>query len=216
MTEKSALEAVNARYSVLAETACCLSCGGAIDRAHARPGEVAVDLGSGRGQDALRLATQVGEQGHVYGLDAADGMLDRARRTAQKLGIRNVEFRQCALEALDLPDAVADLVISNCTINHATDKPKAWSEVRRILKPGGRFVVSDIYALDAVPAEYRNDPEAVAECWAGAVEKGPYLETLACCGFVDIEIQEESAPYQKGAIEVASFTITGRTPGGNA
>jgi arsenite methyltransferase len=208
------IHAIDKRYSGLAESECCLSCGGAIDRAQARPGEIAVDIGSGRGQDALRLAEVVGPTGHVYGIDAAEGMLDKARRTAEKLNVKNVEFRRSELERIDLPDAVADLVISNCTMNHAADKKAAWSEIERILKPGGRFVISDIYALDEVPAEFRTDPEAVAECWAGAVPRKSYLETLSCCGLVDIEVLEESAPYKKGEIEVASFTIAGRKPGG--
>jgi arsenite methyltransferase len=210
----ASIAAINERYTGLADADCCLSCGGAADRAQARPGEVAVDIGSGRGQDALRLAEAVGPTGFVYGIDAADGMLDKARRTAAKLGIGNIEFRRSELEKLDLPDNVADLVISNCTMNHATNKEAAWSEILRILKPGGRFVISDIYALDEVPEAFRTDPEAVAECWAGAVERDPYLETLVCCGFADIEVLDESAPYKKGEIEVASFTISGRKPGG--
>jgi len=209
----ASLRAIDTRYSGLAESSCCLSCGGAADRAGAKPGEVVVDIGSGRGQDALRLAEVVGPTGRVYGIDAAHGMLDKARRTAEKLGVTNVEFRRSELEALDLPDAVCDLVISNCTMNHATDKKAAWAEIYRILKPGGRFVVSDIYALHEVPVAFRSDPKAVAECWAGAVEREPYLETLSACGFADIEVLEESAPYEKGAIEVASFTVLGRKVG---
>jgi arsenite methyltransferase len=207
------IQAIDKRYSALAESSCCLSCGGAADRAQAQPGEVAVDIGSGRGQDVIRLAEAVGPSGHVYGIDAAQGMLDKAKRTAEKLGVTNVEFRRSELEKLDLPDAVADLVISNCTLNHATDKKAAWAEIYRVLKPGGRFVVSDIYALHEVPVAFRNDPKAVAECWAGAVERETYLRTLNDCGLSGIEVLEESAPYKKGAIEVASFTVAGRKVG---
>ncbi|MBI5508920.1 MAG: methyltransferase domain-containing protein [Deltaproteobacteria bacterium] len=205
--------AIDARYSKLAESSCSLSCGGAADRAQVRPGEVVVDIGSGRGQDVLRLAESVGAAGCVYGIDAADGMLEKARRAAEELGVTNVEFRHAELEDLDLPDQVADVVISNCTLNHATDQKAAWAEIYRVLKPGGRFVVSDIYALAEVPAAFRTNPEAVAECWAGAVERQTYLDTISGCGFTDIEVLEESAPYEKGAIQVASFTVAGRKVG---
>ncbi|MCK5467049.1 MAG: methyltransferase domain-containing protein, partial [Cyclobacteriaceae bacterium] len=104
----------------------------------------------------------------------------------------------------------ANLVISNCTINHSDDKYRVWSEIERILKKSGRFVVSDIYSIGEVPDEYRNDPQAVAECWAGATTKQEYLDTLVKVGFKDIEIIEESAPYEKGKIEVVSFTIAGK------
>ena len=104
---------------------------------------------------------------------------------------------------------MVDLVISNCTINHAKDKYKVWREIERILKRSGRFVVSDIYATKEVPEQYRNDLQAVAECWAGATTKDEYLETLQKVGFKNIEIIEESTPYPKGEIEVVSFTISG-------
>ncbi|MCE5331516.1 MAG: methyltransferase domain-containing protein, partial [Bacteroidales bacterium] len=100
--------------------------------------------------------------------------------------------------------------ISNCTINHASDKPAVWSEVYRILKPGGRFVVSDIYATQPIADEYRNDPVAVAECWAGSVTRAEYLTMLEKAGFIEIKIYEESEPYAKGQAEVASFTISGK------
>lgn len=201
---------IQVRYSNLAEDACCLSCGGALDYSKATPGEICVDLGSGRGTDVLRLAEDVGEEGMVYGIDVSDGMLRKAEKNAAKLGVTNVEFIKSELENIKLQTETANLVISNCTINHASDKFRVWSEIERILKKSGRFVVSDIYSIGEVPEEYRNDPEAVAECWAGSVTKQEYLDTLMKVGFKDIEIIEESAPYEKGKIEVASFTITGR------
>ena len=114
------------------------------------------------------------------------------------------------LEKIDIADKQADLIISNCTINHASDKLKVWQEIHRILKKGGRFSISDIYSLEDVPDEYKNDPVAVAECWAGAIRKDIYMNILNEVGFVDINIIEESVPYEKGKIQVASFTIVGK------
>lgn len=201
---------INKRYSELAESECCLSCGGALNYAESKAGEVCVDLGSGRGTDVLRMAESVGENGFVYGVDISDGMLDKARRNAEKFGVSNVSFVRSELEKLDLPDKVADLVISNCTLNHAADKQSVWNEIYRILKKGGRFVISDIYATAGIAEEYRNDPVAVAECWAGSVTRAEYMKHLENAGFTSIEIIEESAPYRKGNAEVASFTIAGK------
>lgn len=205
---------INKRYSELAETTCCLSCGGAINYSEALPGEVCVDLGSGRGTDVLRLAENVGNTGFAYGIDISDGMIQKANSTATRLGITNAEFIQSTLEKIKLDDNVADLVISNCTINHASDKQAVWNEVFRILKKGGRFVVSDIYSSDPVPEEYRNDPVAVAECWAGSVTREEYLEQLRIAGFSSIRIIEESTPYEKGKVMVSSWTIAGKKPSG--
>ncbi len=201
---------INNRYSELAESECCLSCGGAINYAEPKTGEVCVDLGSGRGTDVLRMAESVGATGFVYGIDISDGMLDKARRNAEKFGVTNVSFICSELEKLELPDKVADLVISNCTLNHAADKQSVWNEIYRILKKGGRFVISDIYATSVIADEYRNDPVAVAECWAGSVTRSEYMLQLENAGFASIEIIEESAPYAKGNAEVASFTIAGK------
>lgn len=206
------LTAINSRYTELASTSCCLSCGGAINYAKPQKGEICVDLGSGRGTDVLTMADQVGEQGFVYGIDISDGMLEKARKMAMKFDIQNVRFVQSDLCSIDLPPNTADLVISNCTINHASDKNAVWNEVFRIMKKGGRFVVSDIYAKNPIPDEYHNDPEAVAECWAGAVTKKEYLEVLQSNGFTHLEILEESNPYLKGKAEVVSFTIAGLKP----
>ncbi|OGR15141.1 MAG: hypothetical protein A2341_21515 [Deltaproteobacteria bacterium RIFOXYB12_FULL_58_9] len=203
---------VAVRYDSLAESACCLSCGGARDLARPVLGEICIDLGSGRGTDALAMADEVGAQGHVYGVDAAEKMLARGRRDANKLGVENVTFCAGTLDNTSLNAGIADVVISNCAINHANDKEAVWREVFRVLKPGGRFVVSDIYSLREVPKLYRDDPEAVAQCWAGASTRDEYLATLARVGFDAIEILEESEPYKKGEIEVASWTVRGFRP----
>ncbi|MBN2348670.1 MAG: methyltransferase domain-containing protein [Bacteroidales bacterium] len=204
-----ALIEINNRYSKLAEDTCCLSCGGAVNYSKAANGEICLDLGSGRGTDVLRLAEEVGKTGFVYGVDISQGMLDKANRTAEKMGVTNVKFIRSELEEIPLDSETVDLVISNCTINHAKNKDQVWNEIFRILKNNGRFVVSDIYSSEPVPEQYRNDPVAVSECWAGSVTRQEYLDTLENSGFKNIQIIEESAPYPKGKIEVSSFTISG-------
>ena len=204
---------INNRYSRLAEDSCCLSCGNAIDYSKALKGETCVDLGSGRGTDVLRLTEEVGEKGFVFGIDISDGMLQKAKATADKLGVKNVKFLKSELENLPIENESIDLVISNCTINHASNKQKVWFEIARILKKGGRFVISDIYSSEPVPEAYRNDPTAIAECWAGSVTRYEYMEHLQIAGFTNIEIIEESAPYSKGKIMVSSFTIKGKMSG---
>lgn len=206
-------DAIEARYGALAESSCCLSCGSALAHVAAEAGQKCLDLGCGRGTDVMRLAQRVGPVGHAYGIDITDSMLDRARRTSEKLGVVNVTFLKADLAALPIGNAEVDWVTSNCVLNHANDKAAVWKEIARVLKPGGRFVVSDIYALEPVPEVYRNDPEAVAECWAGAILKSEYLEAIGNAGLTNITILEESAPYDKGKIKVASFTLSGNRPG---
>ncbi len=201
-------EAINQRYSDLSESSCCLSCGGAVNHTQPSTGQICVDLGSGRGNDVIRMAENVGSEGHVYGIDLSDGMVAKAKANLAKFGIANASILQSQLEQLPLESNTVDWVISNCTINHCENKQAVWNEVHRILKPGGKFVVSDIYATTPIPAEYRNDPEAVAECWAGSVTKEEYLGMLQKAGFRDVNILEESAPYAKGKAEVCSFTIS--------
>ena len=203
------VSSINERYTNLSETTCCLSCGGAINHAGVQPGEVCLDLGSGRGNDVIRMAEEAGENGFAYGIDLSDGMVKKARTNLDKFGVTNAEIIQSEMESLPLNDNSVDVTISNCTINHSSNKEAVWSEVFRVLKPGGRFVVSDIYATAPIADEYRNDPQAVAECWAGAVTRAEYLTMLEETGFTNIKILEESEPYAKGMAEVASFTLYG-------
>ncbi len=214
MSTIKSTDAINIRYSALSTSSCCLSCGGAVNYARAQMGEVCLDLGSGRGNDVFRLAEAVGNKGYVYGMDISDGMLEKAKKTAQKLEIENVAFLKTRLEEIPLEDNSLDLIISNCTMNHAENKQAVWNEIFRVLKNGGRFVVSDIYSSEKVPEEYANDLEAIAECWAGSVTKEEYLKTLRKAGFLEVLIHEESEPYVKGAIKVSSFTLEGiKSPG---
>jgi arsenite methyltransferase len=203
------IKAIDNRYSVLAKKSCCLSCGGAINYADPQPGETCIDLGSGRGNDCISLAEKTGSSGHVYGIDISDGMIEKAKFNVAQKRLVNIEFKKSPIEIIPLPDNSVNLVISNCTINHANDKVAVWKEIYRVLGQNGRFIVSDIYSLEPVPPEFSNDPEAVAECWAGAITRNEYLSILNRVGFTDIEILEESTPYKKGYIEVSSFTIRG-------
>ncbi len=207
MQGNSAVKAINIRYSELAEESCCLSCGGAINHAGAADGEYCADLGSGRGLDVIKMAQAVGAEGRAYGIDVSEGMIKKARKNIDKFDVQNAEIIQSALERLPFKDGELDLIISNCTINHAEDKKTVWNEIARSLKTGGRFVVSDIYSMEEVPEKYRNDPEAVAECWAGSVTKDEYLDQLAGAGFENLDILEESAPYEKAQIQCVSWTI---------
>jgi len=212
MDRQQLLDQINRHYSALASAQGSLSCGGAVRYAGVRRGQTAIDLGSGRGQDVLRLAEAVGPSGAVYGVDAADGMIERAERDAARRGVRNAHFVKSELEAIDLPAELADVVISNGAFSHAHEKPAAWRELFRVLKPGGRFVVSDIYATEEVPAEFRDDTDAVARGWGSAVTREQYLAVLQQCGFVELATFEESEPYVYGPIDVVSFTIAGRRP----
>ncbi|TVQ12292.1 MAG: methyltransferase domain-containing protein [Bacteroidetes bacterium] len=202
-------QAISRRYDELSGQECCLSCGGAINYADIQPGFQCADLGSGKGFDVLKMATIAGPEGFAWGVDVSDAMMDTARENAQKLKLANVAFIKSELENIQLDTETLDLVLSNCTLNHSLDQGAVWKEIFRILKYGGCFVVSDIFSLEKVSDKFRNDPEAVAQCWAGAVTKEEYFNNLKTAGFDAVEIIEESKPYQKGEIHVCSFTIKG-------
>lgn len=200
------------RYAGFAQKESSLSCGTAASRLEPAPGAVCVDLGCGRGGDVISLAKKVGPTGRAIGVDLTPAMLEVARARAAEAGLTNATFVQAPLEALTLGDALADHVVSNCALNHATDKVRVWAEIARVLKPGGRFTVSDIYAVHGIDEVHRNDPIAVAECWAGAVTRGEYLAQIAAAGLVDVQVTDERPPYVKAQATLASFTVSGRKP----
>ncbi len=208
--EKEFTKAISLRYDELSGQQCCLSCGGAINYADIKPGYVCADLGSGKGFDVLKMATIATSSGFAYGIDVSEAMIETARENARKLGQTNVAFVKSELENIALENETMDFILSNCTINHSLDQAAVWREISRLLKPGGHFVVSDIYALEPVPDKFRNDPASVAECWAGAVTKEEYIANIKNAGFSMVEFIEESIPYEKGKIKVCSFTIKGR------
>jgi arsenite methyltransferase len=166
-----------------------LGCGNPTALAQLHPGEVVLDLGSGGGIDVILSAKRVGSKGKAYGLDMTDEMLALARDNQRKAGIDNVEFLKGEIENIPLPDNFVDVVISNCVINLSGDKSRVLSEAFRVLKPGGRFAVSDVVIRGEVPAEVRRSMELWIGCVAGALEESEYRDKLAQAGFEAIEIE---------------------------
>jgi arsenite methyltransferase len=166
-----------------------LGCGNPTALASLAPGEAVLDLGSGGGIDVLLSARRVGPTGFVYGLDMTDEMLALARRNAAEQGATNVEFLKGRIEEIPLPEDSVDVVISNCVINLSADKGRVLREAFRVLKPGGRFAVSDVVARGELPADLRRDLEAWVGCVAGALEEGEYRRLLAAAGFEAIDVE---------------------------
>jgi SAM-dependent methyltransferase len=201
-------EAVSARYGVLSTSCCTLSCGEALDLAAPTTGEVLVDLGCGRGQDVIRAAGRVGAAGAAIGIDQTEEMLLVARRSVPPF-LSNIRFLRCDLAALAIDSESVHVVISNCTINHAPDKEAVYREIHRVLRGGGRFVVSDVIAEQELPLDVKNDPDAWAACYGGAIPEEQYLDAVADAGFERIEVLHRSDPYEKGGVMVRSLTIKG-------
>lgn len=199
--------AVTARYATLASTCGSLSCGAALDLAAPGKGETVVDLGCGRGRDVLRASALVGPGGLAIGIDVSEEMLaEAARRTAAAANVRLV---LSPMAPLAVDDAVADVVVSNCAINHAPDKAAVFCEIHRVLRPGGRFVVSDVIAERELPEAVRGDPAAWAACYGGAIPERDYLAAARGVGFQSLEVLHRSAPYDKGGVRVLSLTLRG-------
>jgi ubiquinone/menaquinone biosynthesis C-methylase UbiE len=169
-----------------------LGCGNPTALASIKEGETVVDLGSGPGLDCFLAAKKVGPKGHVIGIDMTPEMLAKAWENAAKGGYENVEFRKGLIEELPVDDSTVDLIISNCVINLSPEKQKVFDEAYRILKPGGRIMVSDIVLLQHLPEKVRDNANAYSACIAGAVLKDEYLGHLKTAGFNDIEILAES------------------------
>jgi len=177
--------------AALPETAvlASLGCGNPTALASLHEGEVVLDLGSGGGIDVLLSAKRVGERGKVYGLDMTDEMLELARRNQVEAGVRNVEFLKGHIEEIPLPANTVDVIISNCVINLSADKGRVLRESFRVLKPGGRFAVSDIVVRGEVPAAVRRSMELWIGCLAGALEESEFRELLTAAGFEQVEIE---------------------------
>ena len=173
-----------------------------------------LDLGSGAGVDVFRAAQVAGPTGRVIGVDMTPAMIERARANAVKGGFANVEFRLGEIEALPVDDASVDVVLSNCVINLAPDKRRVYGEIQRVLKPGGRFAISDIVADGEVPLAVREDATAWAGCLAGALDREEYLGIVRSAGLVVDEAQ--AAPWgeadRSAGYRFISATVVGRKP----
>jgi SAM-dependent methyltransferase len=179
-----------------------LGCGNPLAVADLAEGERVLDLGSGGGIDVLLSARRVGPAGFAYGVDMTDDMLALARANAAKAGAANVEFLKGEIEALPLPDAAVDVVISNCVINLSADKPAVLAEMHRVLVPGGRIGISDMVAGDHLSAADRAAAGSYVDCIAGALSRSEYLDGLAAAGFTDASVTftTEAAPGLHAAI----------------
>jgi arsenite methyltransferase len=169
--------------------AASLGCGNPTALAQLRAGETVLDLGSGGGIDVLLSAKRVGPTGKAYGLDMTDEMLALARENQRKAGVTNVEFLKGEIEDVPLPSDTVDVIISNCVINLSADKDRVFAEAFRVLKPGGRFAVSDVVVRGEVPPAIRRSIELWIGCVAGALSEDDYRARLAKAGFTDIEIE---------------------------
>ena len=180
-------------------TLASLGCGNPTAVAELHEGETVLDLGSGGGIDVLLSAKRVGPTGKAHGLDMTDEMLDLARGNAEKSGVANVEFHKGYIEEIPLPDASVDVVISNCVLNLSADKPKVLREVARVLRPGGRFAISDVIADEEMDDVTRNDMRAYTGCIAGALTHREFTQALAAAGLVDVEIRETHRVHPQAA-----------------
>ncbi len=200
-----------------------LGCGNPTALAELNEGEVVLDLGSGGGIDVLLSARRVGPTGKAYGLDMTDEMLSLARANAAKAGAQNVEFLKGQIEAIPLPDASVDVIISNCVINLSGDKRRVLQEAFRVLKPGGRFAVSDVVVRGAIPVAVRKNMELWVGCVAGALEESEFLAALSDAGFDEASIEptriyefEDARAFLGAAgegLEILAREVSGRVMG---
>lgn len=204
-----------------------LGCGIPTNFAGLKPGNRVLDLGSGAGNDCFVARAIVGETGHVTGLDFTLPMLQKAEANKKKLGYSNVDFVQGDIEKMPLPDNTFDVILSNCVLNLVPDKQKAFSEIFRVLKPGGHFCVSDVVLKGDLPEQMRNDAELYVGCVSGAVKMDEYIQIIERQGFNDIVIHKEKQitlpetllagftenieirEYKTGIKGVFSITVTG-------
>jgi SAM-dependent methyltransferase len=198
-----------------------LGCGNPTGVAEIEAGDTVLDLGSGAGFDCSIVAREVGPDGHVIGVDMTPEMVERARENVARDGDPTVEFRLGEIEHLPVADASVDLVVSNCVINLSPEKHRVFEEAHRVLRPGGRLVVSDIALTAELPADLRTDPESVAACVGGAASVPELESMLTAAGFVDVSVEpkaescefvDEWDPDRDLSDYVVSTTITGKKP----
>ncbi len=201
-----------------------LGCGNPLAHARIRPGETVLDLGSGAGIDVFLAARDAGPAGRAIGVDMTAAMVERARANARHTGVANAEFRLGEIEHLPVADASVDVVISNCVINLSPQKAQVFREAHRVLRPGGRMVVSDLVLLRPLPPEMRGSLDAYVGCIAGAALRPDYLRMIREAGFLDVEVVEESryavgedaleerSPLREAMTSVVSLEVHARKP----
>jgi len=203
----------------LAEADLNLGCGVPTRHAALQPGESVLDLGSGAGNDAFIARHEVGPEGRVLGVDMTPAMVEKARGNAAKLGYANVEFREGAIEAMPVNSGSIDVVISNCVLNLVPDKGRAFAEMFRVLRPGGRFCISDIVATGELPSPVREVAALYVGCVAGAMAENSYLGLLETTGLRDVRVAEarpiplsdEALAAYMTAADIAAFRASGVT-----
>jgi len=209
-----------------------LGCGLPTEYAGIQPGNSVLDLGSGAGNDCFVARALVGENGYVAGIDFTEAMVEKARENARKLGYSNVDFILGDIEDIPVRFGVVDVVISNCVLNLVPDKPKAFSEIYRVLKQGGHFCISDVVVQGILPDGLRDDAAMYAGCVSGALPRGQYMGIIAEAGFVNIEVKKEKKielpdelllnyisageleKFKTGETGIFSITVTGAKPEG--
>lgn len=208
-----------------------LGCGLPTQFARICEGDTVIDLGSGAGNDCFVARHEAGPTGKILGIDFAESMISKARKNVQKLGYNNVEFRYGDIEDMPVTDNTADVIVSNCVLNLVPDKRKVFSEIFRVLKPGGHFSISDIVLVGDLPEALRDDAEMYAGCVAGAIQKETYLGHIKERGFVDITLQKEKPivipddildkylseremeDFENKSVGIYSITVFARKPG---
>ena len=207
-----------------------LGCGIPTEVAGIEPGDIVLDLGSGAGNDVFVARRLVGPTGRVIGIDMSEAMIQRAHKNNRKLGFSNVEFRLGEIETLPVESDTIDVVLSNCVLNLVPDKPKAFAEIFRVLKPGGHFSISDVVLKGELPPQLQDAVEMYAGCVSGALQREAYLEVIHDTGFVDVTVcreksgiipdatlreymgAEELSRFRTSGAGILSITVTGRKP----
>ena len=184
-----------------------LGCGNPSAVADLHAGEAVLDLGSGGGIDVLLSARRVGPTGKAFGLDMTDEMLELARANQREAGVENVEFLKGTIEEVPLPDDSVDVIISNCVINLSADKPRVFREAARVLRPGGRFAVSDVVADADMDETTRRDMQQWTGCIAGALTRGEFERELRAAGFEDVEVQETHRVHEHAASAIIRASL---------
>lgn len=200
------LEEIKQRYTAESTSCSNLSCGSNVQFLDLKAGETVLDLGCGRGAETMEAAALAGPAGKAVGLDLTEAMIEAAEKDAAERGVANVAFTAGNIEALPFEEKTFDAVMSNCVINHAEDKQRAYREIFRVLKENGRFVISDAVTREALPESVKNDPAAWAQCFGGAVTEAEYLASIRAAGFPKVEILKRRE-YLKNSYEFISLTI---------